>query len=171
MVDFLDISTKAGKKRGILRIYLLHSLKKKPKSGYELLREIKEKTNGKWIPSKGAIYPLLKQLKDEGFIKIKSVDKRSKNIFEITDSGIKALSIFKKQGKQMEDQFIQFRNLIGEIVSPKDKDITKLLFDIRLITFAKIKKDKDRVTNILMNCLTNLNKIPYNIEHSNGETL
>jgi len=169
MADLLDISTKAGKKRGILRIYLLHSIKKKPKSGYELLAEIKDKTKGIWIPSKGAIYPLLKQLKEEELIKIKSVDKRSKNIFEITQNGNKALSMFKKHGKQMEEQFIQFRNLIGDIISPKDVEIAKLLFEIRINSFSKIKKDKDRVTNILINCLSDLNEIPNKNNLNDGE--
>ena len=48
MTNLLNIPIKTDKHRGILSIYILHSLKKKPKSGYELLAEIKEKTEGTW---------------------------------------------------------------------------------------------------------------------------
>ena len=46
MANLLNIPTKVGKQRGILSIYLLHSIKNNPKSGYELLSEIKGKTDG-----------------------------------------------------------------------------------------------------------------------------
>jgi len=159
MTKLFDMPTKTGKQRGILSIYLLNSLKKKPKSGYELLSEIKEKTDGAWTPSKGTIYPLLKHLEEEGLIKVKRVDKRSKHIFEVALEGKKVLSNVKKQGKQMEEKFIQFRNLISEIISPKEIEIVNLLFDIRIASISKIGKNKGEVVKILETCLLNLNKI------------
>jgi len=159
MSNLLNIPIKTEKHRGILSIYILHSLKKKPKSGYELLAEIKEKTEGTWIPSKGTIYPLLKHLETEGLIKIKSVEKRSKNIFEITTEGKKSLISIKKHGKQMEKTFVQFRNLMSEIISPKEADLSNLIFEIRLTSMSKAKGKKDEVSTILKHCLTNLKKI------------
>jgi len=44
MSNILNFETHNGQQKGILTIYLLCSLKKKPKSGYELISEIKEKT-------------------------------------------------------------------------------------------------------------------------------
>ena len=159
MTKLFDMPTKTGKQRGILSIYLLHSLKKKPKSGYELLSEIKEKTKGAWTPSKGTIYPLLKHLEEEGLIKVKSVAKRSKHIFEVTLEGEKVVSNVKKHGRQMEEKFIQFRNLIGEIISPKETKIVNLIFDIRMTSISQIKKNKGEVVKILETCLLNLKKI------------
>ena len=159
MPNLLNIPIKTEKHRGILSIYILHSLKKKPKSGYELLAEIKEKTEGTWIPSKGTIYPLLQHLEKEGLIKIKSVEKRSKNIFEITDEGKKSLISIKKHGKQMEKTFMQFRNLMSEIISPKEADLSNLIFEIRLTSMSADKGKKDEVFKILKHCLNNLKKI------------
>jgi len=159
MTNLLNIPIKTDKHRGILSIYILHSLKKKPKSGYELLAEIKEKTEGTWIPSKGTIYPLLQHLEKEGLIKIKSVEKRSKNIFEVTVEGKKSLISIKKHGKQMEKTFVQFRNLMSEIISPKESDLEKLIFEIRLNSMSNAKGKKDDVIIILKNCLNNLKKI------------
>lgn len=159
MNNLPNMQTKVGKQRGILTIYLLHSLKKKPKSGYEILSEINKKTDGTWKPSKGTIYPLLKNLEEEGLIKVKNVDKRSKHIFELTIEGQKVLSNVKKHGKQMEKKFNQFRKLISEIVSPKETEIANLLFDIRMTSISKIKKNRGDVVKILENCLLNLKKI------------
>ncbi len=164
MANLLNMPTKVGKQRGILSIYLLHSLKKKPKSGYELLAEIKEKTKGNWIPSKGTIYPLLHHLETEGLIKIKSVEKRSKNIFEITTEGKKSLTTIKQQGKQMEKQFMQFSKLMSEIIAPKETEIANLIFDIRMTLIPRIKKNKGEVEKILKTCLLNLKKINLNSE-------
>ncbi len=162
MSNLLNIPIKSEKHRGILPLYILHSLKKKPKSGYELLAEIKEKTEGTWIPSKGTIYPLLKHLEKEGLIKIKSVEKRSKNIFEITTEGKKSFTSIKKHGKQMEKTFVQFRNLMSEIISPKETEIVNLIFDIRITSISQIKKNKGEVIKILETCLLNLKKIDLN---------
>jgi len=159
MTNLLNIQSKAGKQRGILSIYLLHSLKKKPKSGYEVLSEIKKKTDGVWTPSKGTVYPLLKHLEEEGLIKVERVDKRSKHIFGVTIEGKKVLSNVKKHGRQMEVKFIQYRNLISEIIYPKETEIIKLLFDIRMASISQIEKNKEEVMKILETCLINLKKI------------
>jgi len=83
------------KTKGILTHYLLYSLNKKPKSGYELIEEIKEKTKGAYIPSKGSIYPILNHLEEERLIKVKSIEKRSKSIYEVTSQGKKLFYISK----------------------------------------------------------------------------
>jgi DNA-binding PadR family transcriptional regulator len=169
MSNLLNFPTKAGKQRGILSIYILHSLKKKPKSGYELLVEIREKTEGTWIPSKGTIYPLLKQLEAEGLVQIKSVDKRAKNVFEITSEGKKALSHIKKQGQQMEKKFMQFRKIISEIVSHDNIEMTNLIFDIRKTSFSSISKEnKEEIIKILKRCLSDLKKVTMSKSSSSG---
>jgi len=147
-----------GKGRGLLTAYILHSLKKEPKSGYELLAEIKEKTKGSWTPSKGTIYPLLKHLQEEELIKTKSVDKRSKHILEITSEGEKLLRNIKKYGKKMEERFIQSRKLMEEVMGKKDTDITDKLFEMRAAAFSIKEAEKNKVIKILDDCLGELKK-------------
>jgi len=81
MAQIFSIETKKGKQRGILSIYILHSIKKKPKTGYDLIAEIKDKTEGTWDPSKGTIYPILKHLEEDNLISVKEIGLRSKKIF------------------------------------------------------------------------------------------
>jgi len=153
----LQFDTEQGRQKGILTIYLLSSLKKKPKSGYELLVEIKEKTEGAWVPSKGTIYPLLKQMEQGGLIKVKMKDKRSKNIFEITPKGNKMIFITKKQGENMMKKFMQFRHLILELVED-DGDIISMMVNIQNSVITSPKEQKNTVIKILRNCASDLKK-------------
>ncbi len=159
MSNIFNIETKSGKQHGILSLYILHSLKKNPKTGYDLIAEIKEKTEGAWIPSKGTIYPLLKHLKEENLISIKQIGARSKQIFMITDEGKKTLSNAKKHGRQMEENFLKFRKLISEIGEFKNEEIVELMFNIRMISVSKSKIKNDEVRKILENCVNDLKKI------------
>jgi DNA-binding PadR family transcriptional regulator len=159
MSNIFNIETKNGKQHGILSIYILHSINKQPKTGYDLIAEIKEKTEGTWIPSKGTIYPLLKHLKEENLITIKQIGERSKQIFMITDEGKKTLSNAKKHGRQMEENFLKFRKLISEIGEFKNKEIIDLMYNIRMISVSKSKIKNDEVRNSLENCVNDLKKI------------
>ena len=124
-------------------MYLLCSLKKKPKSGYEIISEIKEKTEGTWVPSKGTIYPLLKQLEKGGLIKVKTTEKRSKNIFEITPKGKKIILNTKKQGESMMKKFMKFRNLIIDMIE-EDSEVLSTMMQIQNSVFMSYQRKKER---------------------------
>ncbi len=159
MIGLWNFSDRRGKQRGILTIYILHTIKEKPKSGYEILREIKEKTGDTWTPSKGTIYPLLKQLKEEGLIKIKEQGKRSKNIFTLTVEGKKLLNNLKKQGKEWREKFLQFRKLFSEILGEKTADIANLLLEIGETAFCLPEEKKEEGIELLDRCLVDLKKL------------
>ncbi len=147
-----------GKERGILVLYILHSLNSKPKSGYELLKEIEEKTCGKWVPSKGTLYPLLKQLEQEGLIKISKVDKRSKHIFELTNNGINTLKQIQKFKEDSRKKFLLFKGLFIDILGKDKSEIEKVLFEIRDVVYKKSNKNKEKIKKILEKCLSELNE-------------
>ena len=159
MTGILSFPEKGKKQRGVLPLFVLNSLKKEPKSGYELIAEIKELTDGTWTPSKGTIYPLLNSLQDEGLIKIKKIEKRSKNIFGITAKGRKTLLTIKMNRTEWSNKFFQFRKLIGDIISEENVNIATLFFEIRLASFATSTDKKDEVIKILERCLSDLKKI------------
>jgi DNA-binding PadR family transcriptional regulator len=157
MSSFLNLETHNGQQRGILTIYLLCSLKKKPKSGYEIISEIKEKTEGTWMPSKGTIYPLLKQLEKGELIKIKTKGKRAKNIFEITPKGKKMILHVKKQGEYMMKKFMKFRNLMTDIIE-EDNEAVSTMMQIQNTIFMTSKEKKYKVIKILKRCASDLQK-------------
>ena len=57
---------KAG--RGDVRAAILALLREGPRTGYQIMSEIEERSGGAWRPSPGAVYPALSQLADEGLI-------------------------------------------------------------------------------------------------------
>lgn len=53
---------------GALRLFILALIADGPRHGYELMRIIEERTQGRYIPSPGVIYPTLAWLDDMGFV-------------------------------------------------------------------------------------------------------
>ena len=53
--------------------------------GYEMIKEIEERTQGAWTPSAGSIYPTLQMLEDEGLIRGEESD--GKRRFTLTEAG------------------------------------------------------------------------------------
>jgi len=64
-----------GAPRGFLRLYIIHRLAQQPAHGYDILREIENKTEGSWRPGAGSIYPLLKELVEEKYIRAEPSEK------------------------------------------------------------------------------------------------
>ncbi|MFE5735512.1 PadR family transcriptional regulator, partial [Streptomyces sp. NPDC056528] len=72
-------------RRGDVRASILALLKDRPMHGYEMIREIGERSDGAWKPSPGSVYPTLQLLEDEGLIT--SASEGGKKLFTLTDSG------------------------------------------------------------------------------------
>lgn len=74
-------------------LYILLSLLQSPLSGYEITRVVMEITSGRLEIKTGTMYPTLKRLSDNGYIKMIDVDKveRNKKTYEITNKGKEAV--------------------------------------------------------------------------------
>jgi DNA-binding PadR family transcriptional regulator len=72
-------------RRGDVRLALLRLLAEQPANGYQLMQTIEERSDGRWRPSPGSVYPTLAQLEDEGLIKSAEADGSRR--FELTDAG------------------------------------------------------------------------------------
>src|SRR5690349_11374036 len=55
-------------RRGDVRTAILALLNEKPAHGYDLIRELEERSNGMWQPSPGSMYPTLQMLEDQGLL-------------------------------------------------------------------------------------------------------
>ena len=75
--------------KGYIRIAVLILLSKKPYHGYEIMREIKERTLGFWRPTAGGVYPILRNLENLGYTKGEwdSKKKRKRKTYRITNAG------------------------------------------------------------------------------------
>ncbi|MEV4503075.1 PadR family transcriptional regulator [Streptomyces klenkii] len=72
-------------RRGDVRASILSLLKDRPMHGYEMIREIAERSGGAWKPSPGSVYPTLQMLEDEGLIE--SASEGGKKLFSLTAEG------------------------------------------------------------------------------------
>src|SRR5262249_43037371 len=72
-------------RRGDVRAAVLALLAERPMHGYEMIKEIEERTQGAWTPSAGSIYPTLQMLEDEGLIR--GEESEGQRRFALTDAG------------------------------------------------------------------------------------
>jgi len=75
---------------GDLRFVALALLAEQPRHGYELIKELEDRTGGAYRPSPGVIYPTLALLEDEGFIR-PVTGEAGRKLYEATDEGRAAL--------------------------------------------------------------------------------
>jgi DNA-binding PadR family transcriptional regulator len=130
MPGLWTFAAEGGRARGLIALFVLHSLNQRPKSGYELLKEIKEKTEGVWVPSKGTLYPILNQLEAEGLIKVGERGKRAKTVFELTPNGEETLRTIRARRKESHEKLLQVKNLLIEIFGEEMITVKGLLFEI-----------------------------------------
>lgn len=71
--------------RGELRTAILALLAERPMHGYQIIREIEERSGGSWKPSAGSVYPTLQLLSDEGFVS--SEESSGRKIYALTEAG------------------------------------------------------------------------------------
>ena len=74
--------------RGDVRAAILALLAEEPMHGYQIIREIEERSGGGWKPSPGSIYPTLQLLADEGLVAVENIGE--KKTYQLTEEGITA---------------------------------------------------------------------------------
>ena len=71
--------------RGDVRAAILTLLAEEPMHGYHLMQAIAERSEGRWTPSPGTIYPSLSVLSDEGLVVLTESDGRK--MAQLTPAG------------------------------------------------------------------------------------
>ena len=71
--------------RGEVRSAVLALLAEQPMHGYQIIREIEDRSGGSWKPSAGSVYPTLQLLADEGLITAE--ESNGRKTYTLTDTG------------------------------------------------------------------------------------
>lgn len=105
-----------------VRLYILHLLNENNLYGNKIKDEITQRLNNKWSPSPGMIYPLLRELESDGYIKGTWDEplKRSIRRYKITDSGVsyyKALLLNSRSS--FDDSLSIIENVLKDIYGEK----------------------------------------------------
>ena len=77
-------------RRGDIKFLILEVLAQGPRHGYDIITELENKSNGRYRPSAGSVYPTLQLLEEGGYITGEAVD--AKRVFTITDAGRELLA-------------------------------------------------------------------------------
>ncbi|MHA1332841.1 MAG: PadR family transcriptional regulator [Candidatus Odinarchaeia archaeon] len=133
--------------KGFLIVYVLQLLKNGPKTGYELIKEIKLKT-GFWKPSTGSIYPLLQKLEANNLVVSKEEGRRK--VYEITAKGVEILDKLRETRKEIFNIALnKFMCIFEEIFeNEKSKDTWSVIKDL----FYRAQDIKDRDHCIIFAC-------------------
>lgn len=94
--------------KGFIRYQVLELLSEKPMSGSEIMTEIGAKTDGRWKPSPGSIYPLLSWLQDNNYVKELPAEQDGMKRYTLTDKGKSLLEEQRKikRGFRKEARFM-----------------------------------------------------------------
>ena len=79
---------------GDLRFVILALVAEQPRHGYDLIKELDERTGGAYRPSAGVIYPTLSLLEDEGLVQ-QAGGETGRKLYEPTEEGRKVLEEYK----------------------------------------------------------------------------
>jgi DNA-binding PadR family transcriptional regulator len=90
---------------GELKLVLLKLIEEAPRHGYDLIREIEDRTGGAYAPSPGVIYPTLTLLDDMGLID--ATTEGSRKQFAITDAGRAELGARAEEVKALLDRLAE----------------------------------------------------------------
>jgi DNA-binding PadR family transcriptional regulator len=109
------------RRRGDVRMALLLLLAEEPRNGYQLMQVIEERSDGRWRPSPGSVYPLLSQLEDEGLVR--AAEREGTKLFELTEAGRQQVAEAQDATPpwEIEDDGLagrrDMRRLVGEVAA------------------------------------------------------
>jgi DNA-binding PadR family transcriptional regulator len=104
--------------QGGLKFVILRLLDEKPRHGYEIIKELEERSGGRYTPSPGTVYPTLTMLEEMGFASA-AVEEGGKKVYSITDAGRQHLSENKGAVDEVIDRLAQVgASIFGEQMRP-----------------------------------------------------
>lgn len=93
-------------RRGAVPLAIFTLLDERPMHGYEIITELESRSDGRWRPSPGSIYPTLDRLEDRGALSSSEVD--GKRQFALTDRGRRMLAELRDAlGEDADEPWVQ----------------------------------------------------------------
>jgi DNA-binding PadR family transcriptional regulator len=132
--------------KGYIRMGILILLNKKPAHGYEIMKQIKNRTKGFWSPTPGGVYPILRSLENSHYIKGKWSTQNNRKIrtYSITESGkIILRKALVKQGEITENISSLFKEFSVDVLNIHPSSFTMPAMPLPLSAFLEDEKDLD----------------------------
>lgn len=106
--------------KGHLHTLVLHLLAEKGRMyGYEITREVKERTQGQVLLTEGALYPVLHKLESQGVLLTETelADGRARKYYRLNDAG-------KELAQSAQDQLMHELQSVIRIFNPPQLRLT-----------------------------------------------
>jgi len=111
----------ARRGRGDIRAAILALLAEEPMHGYQIIRELSERSGGVWRPSPGSVYPTLQQLEDEDLVHEQRPE-GGRRTYELTDAGREAAAAlpeakpWEQAGEDVGDDAVALHDLVHQVL-------------------------------------------------------
>ena len=112
--------------KGYIRVASLIILNKQPAHGYEIMKEIKDKTRGFWKPTAGGVYPILRDLEKAGYVvgDWSTQKNRKIKVYKITETGEAILKrAIVKQGELANSMNSLFQEFARDVLNIEPKTL------------------------------------------------
>ena len=132
-----------GRRRGLydseeLRLVLLSLIGEQARHGYDLIREIEERTGGVYAPSPGIVYPTLTMLQDMGLI-IESAAAGTRKVYALTPEGTAHLA----QNKQAAEALLARITELGAAQKGDSAPVRRALRNLYGALAEKLARNDD----------------------------
>jgi DNA-binding PadR family transcriptional regulator len=140
---------------GAMRYVVLQLIAEKPRHGYEIIKELEQRSGGGYTPSPGAIYPLLSMLLDMGHVS--AVPDGNKKLHTITPDG----EAFLAENRQFVDA------VVARMTEPGDNrgDLRTLMHEVKHAVIAQAwegnpgEEKLERIRAILRQATADINAL------------
>jgi DNA-binding PadR family transcriptional regulator len=112
--------------QGDLKLVILQLLADKPRHGYEIIKELEERSGGRYSPSPGTVYPTLTLLEDMGYA-VATPEESGKKVYAITEAGRGYLADNRSTADEVLERLSQVgASLFGEQMRPAHEAMAAL---------------------------------------------
>lgn len=112
--------------QGDLKFVILQLLEEKPRHGYEIIKELEDRSGGRYAPSPGTVYPTLTMLEEMGYA-TSATEAAGKKVYSITEEGRKFLADNRTAADDVLDRLAELgASIFGDAVRPAHEAMARL---------------------------------------------
>jgi DNA-binding PadR family transcriptional regulator len=132
---------------GDMKYVILKLLKDRPMHGYEVMKELEERTRGCYKPSPGTVYPTLQWLEDEGLVRAE--EQEGKKVYHITEAGLVFLDEHRSTVEEIFDRVAEtIDRVVGEPMPEVNRAVARVVSKAYRAAW-KLGDDAVKVSEIL----------------------
>ena len=114
-------------------------------SGYDLMREIEEKTERAWRPGPGSVYPVLQKLAKQGYIAARKASSHGPTevMYDVTPAGLRSIAKVKRAMGLSGNRLRMVSSLFVDLMEPDDLvRFASTSFEIQTDLMRKMGSDR-----------------------------